>query len=120
MNFTKIVPSIFYPDIKPGLKIFVDCLEFTIRHEELLSANPYCVLEKDGVTILLFVNKEYAEKDHPEYRLVTKDIEAVYKKVSSDFPELLHPNLSKITPRPWGAKEFAMLDGQIGLVIQEW
>jgi hypothetical protein len=44
----------------------------------------------------------------------------VYESVSLKFPELLHPNLSKITVRPWGAKEFAVMDGQIGIVIQQW
>ena len=120
MHFTKLVPSIFYIDIRSGLKTFVECLEFTIGHEELNSDNPYCVLNKDGLSIMLFQNKEYAEKEHPELRLVTKDIEEVYEKVAARFPELLHPNLSEVTLRPWGAREFAMLDGQIGIRVQQW
>ena len=70
--------------------------------------------------MLLFQHKEQAEKDKPEFRLVTKNIEAVYKKVASTHPELLHPNLNKITLRPWGAKEFALKDEQVGIRIQEW
>ncbi len=120
MNFTKLVPNIFYTDIRSGLKIFVECLEFVISHEELNSDYPFCVVEKDGLRVNLFQNKEYAEKDNPEFRLVTNDIEEVYKKVASKYPELLHPNLSKITLRPWGAKEFALKDDQIGIVIQQW
>ena len=120
MHFTKLVPNIFYVDIKSGLKIFVDCLEFSIGHNEIETASPFCVVEKDGLRVNLFQNKEYAEKEKPEFRLVTDNIEEVYKKVSSKFPELLHWNLSQITLRPWGAKEFALLDGQIGIVIQEW
>lgn len=120
MNFTKLVPNIFYTDIRTGLKTFVDCLEFTIGHDELNSAQPFCVVEKDGLRANLFQNKEFAEKDSPEFRLVTNDIEEVYKKVSSKYPELLHPNLPEITLRPWGAKEFALVDGQIGIVIQQW
>jgi hypothetical protein len=120
MNFTKIVPSIFYADIRSGLKTFIECLEFTMGHEELNSANPFCVVNKDGLSIMLFQDTEYAEKEHPEYRLVTNNIEEVYGRVSSLFPELLHPNLSKVELRPWGAKEFAMLDGQIGIRIQQW
>jgi hypothetical protein len=69
---------------------------------------------------MLFQNAAYAEKYSPLLRLVTNDIEEVYKRVASKFPELLHPNLSQITLRPWGAKEFALLDGQIGIVIQQW
>lgn len=120
MHFTKLVPNIFYTDIKSGLKTFVDCLEFSIGHEELHAATPFCVVEKDGLRVNLFQNEEYAAKDNPEFRLVTNDIEEVYKKVAAKYPELLHPNLSKITLRPWGAKEFALVDGQIGIVIQQW
>lgn len=54
MNFTKLVPSLFYADIKLGLKTFVDCLEFTIGHDELDSDNPFCVVNKDGLSIMLF------------------------------------------------------------------
>lgn len=120
MKFTKLVPNIFYTDIKSGLKIFVDCLEFSIEHDELNTDHPFCVVGKDGLSINLFQNQEYADKDHPEFRLVTNDIEEVYKKVSLKYPELLHPNLSKITLRPWGAKEFALIDKQIGIIIQQW
>ena len=120
MHFTKLVPEIYYTDIKSGLKMFVDCLEFSIAHDELSSDNPFCVVDKDGMSVMLFQNKEYAEKFNPLFRLVTKNIEDVYKKVAANFPELLHPNLSKITLRPWGAKEFALLDAQIGVVIQQW
>ena len=120
MKFTKLVPNVFYTDIKAGLKIFVECLEFTIGHDELNSDVPFCVVDKDGLSVMLFQNKEYAEKDNPEFRLVTNDIEEVYKKVASKFPELLHPNLNKITLRPWGAKEFAMRDEQIGIRVQQW
>jgi hypothetical protein len=120
MHFTKLVPEIYYKDISSGLKTFIDCLEFTIAHEELKSDSPFCVLAKGDVTIMLFQNKEYAEKFNPLLRLVTNDIEAVHKKVKANYPGLLHPNLPDVTRRPWGAKEFAILDGQIGIVIQQW
>jgi len=120
MKFTKFVPSIFYADIKSGLRLFVECLEFTIAHDELTADCPFCVVDKDGLSIMLFQNKEYAAKDNPEFRLVTNDIEEVYKKVKTKFPELLHPNLNEVTLRPWGAKEFAMVDGQIGIRVQQW
>ncbi len=120
MNFTKLVPSIFYADIKSGLKIFVDCLEFTIGHQELNAANPFCVVDKNGLRVYLFQNKELAGQFHPEFRLETNDIEEVYNKVASKYPELLHPNLSKVTLRPWGAKEFALTDEQLGIIVQQW
>ena len=120
MNFTKLVPNVFYVDIKDSLKLFIDCLEFKITHDELKSGNPFCVVEKDGLRVNLFENKELAKEHNPEFRLVTNDIDEVYKKISSSHPEFLHPNLSKITLRPWGAKEFALRDNQLGIVIQQW
>ena len=120
MHFSRLVPSLFYFDIKIGLKTFIDCLGFTMGHEELDSENPFCVVKKDGLSIMLFQNAYYAEKEHPEIRLETGNIEEVYAAVASNFPELLHPNLKEVTLRPWGAKEFAMLDGQIGIRVQEW
>lgn len=120
MNFTKLVPNIFYTDIKTGIKTFVDCLEFKIGHNEINSPNPFFVVEKDGLRANIFQNKELAEEHHPEFRLVTDNIEEVYERMSSKFPELLHPNLKVITLRPWGAKEFALVDGQIGIVVQQW
>lgn len=120
MNFEKLVPNVFYVNIADGLKLFIDCLGFTIGHDEIRSRQPFCVLEKDGLRINLFENAELALEHNPEFRLVTKNIEEVYDKVSKSHPEFLHPNLKKITLRPWGAKEFALTDGQLGVIIQEW
>lgn len=43
MNFIKLVPSVFYKDLSEGLKLFVDCLQFTIQHQDLNTSQPYCV-----------------------------------------------------------------------------
>jgi hypothetical protein len=120
MKFEKLVPNIFYTDIKEGLKMFVDCLGFTVGHTDLNSQQPLCVLDKDGLRINLFQSTKFAKEHHPELRLETKNIEEIYQKVSQSHPEFLHPNLSKITLRPWGAKEFALMDNQVGVIIQEW
>ncbi len=120
MNFIRLVPNVFYTDINDALKLFVDCLEFKIEHDELRSHKPFCVIGKDGLRINLFQNEELAKEHNPEFRLVTADIEDVYNKVSASHPEFLHPNLSKVTLRPWGAKEFALMDKQLGVIIQQW
>jgi len=120
MKFEQLVPSVFYANIKDSIPLFIHCLEFTITHKEFDSESPYYVIEKNGLGILIFQNKELSQKEKPLLRLVTKDIKEVYKKVSSTHPELLHPNLNKITLRSWGAKEFALMDLQVGIVIQEW
>jgi hypothetical protein len=120
MNFTKLVPSIFYTDLSAGLKLFVDCLQFTIEHKDLNASQPYCVLQKDGISIMVFQDEQLAKEHYPELRLETDNIEDVYAKVSSSFPHLLHPNLNKVTTRTWGAKEFAIKDHQIGIRFQQW
>lgn len=120
MNFTKLVPNIFYVDINEALRMFVDCLEFSIAYNELHSRRPFCVVAKGDLHINIFQDKALAAEHNPEFRLVTDNIEEVYAKVSVSHPEFLHPNLSKITLRPWGAREFALTDKQLGIVIQQW
>ncbi|MET0243999.1 MAG: hypothetical protein ABW174_11045 [Flavitalea sp.] len=100
MNFTKLVPNIFYIDIKDGLALFVDCLGFTIEHEELNATQPFCVVSKNELRINLFQNPELANEHNPEFRLVTNNIEEVFRQISGSHPQLLHPNLNKITLRP--------------------
>jgi hypothetical protein len=80
MNFTKLVPNIFYVNIHDGLKLFVDCLEFKIEHDELNSENPFCVVARNGLRINIFQNEQLAKEHNPEFRLVTENIEDVYKK----------------------------------------
>jgi hypothetical protein len=120
MSFTRLVPNVYYQDIKDGLKIFVDCLEFSIGHEEFKSKDPFCVIKQGELQMLLFEHKALAKEHNPEFRLVTENIDEVYDKVSSSHPEFLHPNLSKVTLRPWGAKEFALRDHQVCIIIQQW
>lgn len=120
MHFSKLVPSVFYTDLSDGLKLFVDCLQFSIEHKDLNASQPYCVLKKDKISIMVFQDEQLAKEHNPELRLVTDNIEEVYLKVSASHPNLLHPNLDKITLRPWGAKEFAIVDNQLGIRFQQW
>jgi hypothetical protein len=121
MKFTKLVPNIFYSDIQVGVKLFVECLEFIISYDDLKSAEPFCVIEKDGLGIHLIQSKEFADKDRPEIRLETNNIEEVYKKIRLTHPELLHPNSKEIVLKPWGVREFALKDeSDVCIIIQQW
>lgn len=120
MNYAKLVPNVYYKDINDGLKLFVDCLQFSIGHEELKSKNPFCVLNNGELQLYLFEEKKLAKEHNPEFRLVTDEIDEVYKRVSASHPQFLHPNLSKVTLRPWGAKEFALRDHQVCIIFQQW
>jgi len=94
MKFSTLIPSTFYTNISDGLKLFVDCLQFRIEHEDFKAAQPYCVLAKDGISLMLFQDAQLAGEHHPELRLLTEDIEAVYAAVSASHPQLLHSNLN--------------------------
>jgi hypothetical protein len=120
MTFSKLVPSVFYTHLSDGLAMFVDCLQFSIQHKDVHTSQPYCVLHKDGISIMLFQDEQLAKEHNPELRIVTNNIEEVYIQVSTSHPHLLHPNLNKITLRPWGAKEFAIADNQLGIRFQQW
>ncbi|NDC42222.1 MAG: hypothetical protein EBZ77_11855 [Chitinophagia bacterium] len=93
MRFTKLVPNIFYENIQDGLTLFVDCLQFTIGYDDLKSADPCCVIDKDQVSIFLIQSKEFAAKDRPEIRLHTTDIDEVYRKVKASHPTCCIPTL---------------------------
>ena len=121
MRFTKLVPNIFYEHINDGLSLFVDCLEFSIGFKDLDSDNPCCIVQKDTLSVFLFENKEFAIKDRPEIRLHTDNIDNAFNKISRTHPQFLHPNLNKITLRPWGAKEFALKDNtNVCVIVQQW
>lgn len=120
MNFEQLVPNVYYKNINDGLTMFVECLGFTIGHNEINTEQPFCVLNKDGLSIYLFQHEKLAAEHNPEFRFVTNNIEAVYEKVSTSHPQFLHPNLKEVTLRPWGAKEFALRDDQVCIIIQQW
>ena len=121
MHFTKLIPNIFYENIQDGLNLFVDCLEFSIGYSDLDSDSPCCIVQKEALSVFLFQNKEFADKDRPEIRLHTDNIEEAFAKISRTHPQFLHPNLNTITLRPWGAKEFALKDNtDICVIIQQW
>jgi hypothetical protein len=120
MNFKQLVPNVYYGNIADGLKMFSDCLGFDIGHSEINSDQPFCVLNKDGLSIYLFQHANLAKEHNPEFRLVCNNIEEVYERVSKSHPDFLHPNLKQVTVRPWGAKEFALRDDQVCIIFQEW
>lgn len=64
---------------------------------------------------MVFQDEQLAKEHHPELRPETDNIEEVFVKVSASHSHLLHPNLNKVTLRPWGAKEVAIADKQPGI-----
>ena len=69
INFVKLVPNVFYANVNDALRLFIDCLQFSIEHDELKSEKPFCVIEKNGLRINLFENEALAKEHNPELDL---------------------------------------------------
>lgn len=120
MQLTKLIPNIFYSDMKVGLQLFVDTLGFAEAYRDDSGEQPFCIIKRDTLVIHLIESHEWAIKDRPEIRLETDDINAVYELVKGSHPELLHPNLPEIKLQPWGALEFALRDAEdVCVIIQQ-
>ena len=106
MALKQILPKVFYTDIQIGLKFFVQGMGFTLGYHD----DELYIVSRDEITFLLIQNEEYAKLDRPEIRIATDDIDGIYLEIQTRAPEILHPNSSVVTAKPWGLKEFATLD----------
>lgn len=104
--FKNLIPKIFYDRLEDGLEFFVDGLGFEVQYRDANMA----VIARDGAKAYIVESPEYAAKDRPELGIDTDDVDAVYRELSTRAPQLLHPNSSKVALKPWGSREFAMLD----------
>lgn len=114
---TVLIPKVFYSDIAVGLDLFADGIGMDVLYRD----DDLVVLSKDRAKIHLVEDAEYAAKDRPELSIETDDIDAVYADISARRPDLLHPNLTRVTRREWGAREFALLDSTtVCVVFRDW
>ncbi len=104
--FKNLIPKIFYDRLQDGIAFFVDGLGFQVLYQDAHMA----VIARDGAKAYLVESPEYAAKDRPELGIDTDDVDAIFAEMSSRAPHLLHPNANKVALKPWGAREFAMLD----------
>lgn len=104
--FKNLIPKIFYDRLEDGLEFFVDGLGFEVEYRDAGMA----VISRDGAKAYIVESPEYAAKDRPELGIDTDDVDAVYRELSARAPQLLHPNSNRVALKPWGSREFAMLD----------
>jgi hypothetical protein len=115
--FKNLIPKIFYDRMEQGLSLFVDGLGFKVMHQDTTLA----VVERDGAKAYIVQSPEYAAKDRPELTIDTDDIDAIYREISTRVPQLLHPNGRTVTLKPWGAREFAVLDSTtVCVIFRQW
>lgn len=115
--FNNLIPKIFYERLQDGLDFFVEGLGFEIQYQDGTMA----VISRDGAKAYIVQNAEWAALDRPELGVDTDDIDAIYAEMSKRSPHLLHPNANRVSRRPWGSREFAMLDKTtVCVVFREW
>jgi hypothetical protein len=102
----RLVPKIFFNHLAEGLDLFVDGMGFTVGYQD----DTMAIVERDSAKAMLVESPEYAAKDRPEIGIDTDTIEDCYREISTRRPDLLHPNGKTIQKKPWGAREFALLD----------
>lgn len=114
---TALIPKVFYADVAVGLDLFVDGIGMSIGHRDA----DLVVLVRDRAKVYLVEDAEFAARDRPELAIETDDIEAEYAQIAGRRPDLLHPNLARVTARAWGAREFAVRDAtQVCVVFRDW
>lgn len=113
----RLIPKVFFDRMEEGLDLFVNCLGFTVLHHD----GSLAVVGRDGARAYVVESPEYAANDRPEIALETDSIEQIYQEVSAKRPEVLHPNVPRVTKRPWGTLEFAVLDKTgVCVVFRQW
>jgi hypothetical protein len=113
----RLVPKIFFDRMEDGLDLFVNGLGFTVLHQDASLA----VVGRDGAKAYVVESPEYAAKDRPEIAIETDNIAQIHAEVSAKRPDILHPNLPRVTKRPWGALEFSLLDKTgVCVVFRQW
>lgn len=113
----RLIPKIFYNRMEEGLDLFVNCLGFSVLHRD----DSLAVVGRDGAKAYIVESPEYAAKGRPEIAIETDSIDLIHQEISTKRPEMLHPNLPRITKRPWGALEFAVLDKTtVCVVFRQW
>lgn len=115
--FKNLIPKIFYAHLQDGLDFFVDGLGFSVLYRD----DGMAVIARDGAKAYLVQNAECAALDRPELSVDTDHIETLFAEMSARAPQLLHPNSNRIALKPWGAREFAMLDKTtVCVVFRQW
>lgn len=113
----RLIPNIFYSDLKDGLELFVNCLGFKVLHQDA----KFAVIERDGAKAHLVESAEFAAKDRPEIIIETDTIDDLYSEVQSRAPQMLHPNAKSVEKKPWGAREFALRDKtDVCVIFRQW
>ena len=114
---TRLIPKIFYERMDDGLNRFVHYLKFKVLYQD----DSLAVIERDGAKAYLVEDAEYAAKDRPELTIETDTIDELYAELSTRDAKMLHPNSNTVQRKPWGSREFAVLDHTtVCVIFRQW
>ncbi|MBD0726517.1 glyoxalase/bleomycin resistance/extradiol dioxygenase family protein [Flavobacterium sp. L1I52] len=106
-----IIPKLPMRDKTASKSYYIDQLAFT----EIGDFGDYLLLKKDNIEIHFFEFKELKPEDnYGQVYIRTQDIEDFYQSLL-DKKVLIHPN-APLQNKPWGQKEFALLDSDNNLL----
>lgn len=113
----RLIPKIFYSDIRDGFDLFVGCLGFSVLHQD----DNLMVVGRDGIKAYLVQDVVFAAKDRPELTIETDSIHALFDDISSRRPYMLPRNDAQVKRQPWGSLEFSVRDATgVCVVFRQW
>jgi catechol 2,3-dioxygenase-like lactoylglutathione lyase family enzyme len=115
VRLTAAVPVLASLDIERSVQFYTTRLGFTKVHA---AAGVYGIVSRDGVEIHLWACSDRHIAENTGCRVHVAGIDALYRELAPQC--VVHPN-APLRARPWGAREFAVLDCDGNLVtFVEW
>jgi catechol 2,3-dioxygenase-like lactoylglutathione lyase family enzyme len=99
------IPVLASLDITRSVSFYRDMLGFVVVHAE---PGVYAVLSRDDIQLHLWSCAERRIAENTSCRVQVKGLDSLYAEYAPKA--VLHPNASDIRLRPWGAREFVVLD----------
>ena len=109
-TFESAVPIIPARDTAAATAWYRDHLGFDVHHVE----PEYAVVGRDGIHLHFWGPSGIEPKDSMfMYRVGVRDIDELYEQCRAEG--IVHPN-APLEEKPWGAREFAVVDGDGNLL----
>jgi hypothetical protein len=106
---THAVPVLPAQNIEETVRFFEQRLGFTRRHQEA----DYGIIRRDAVEIHFWRCADRQLAENSSCRIHVEGIEQLYQELVNEG--IVHPNAA-LEAKPWGTREFAIVDGNGNLV----
>ncbi|SMG15278.1 bleomycin resistance protein [Sphingobacterium psychroaquaticum] len=114
---TNVIPKLPMRNITATKEFYINKLGFS----EISDYGDYLLIGKDNIELHFFTFKELDPKaNYGQVYIRTSDIDTLYETLLFNKVSI-HPN-GQLAIKPWGQKEFSLLDPDSNLVTfgQEW